>query len=213
MRFKLIACEIMFREICAVVAGSPHRIDLEFLPKGLHDIGKVRMSKRLYETISMVNEDDYDAILLAYGLCNGGIVGFSVNKIPMVVPRAHDCITLFLGSRQWYQEYFFANGGTYFKTTGWMERGESLNQSLEMMPYYKKLAFIETGIEPNDSFERRTIEQAKERNWDFEKLQGNMTLLRRLVNGDWDDDFLIVPPGKKIRFSYDDDIIGVDNGE
>ena len=33
MRLKLISCEIFHREMCAVVARSPHRVDIEFLPK------------------------------------------------------------------------------------------------------------------------------------------------------------------------------------
>jgi hypothetical protein len=44
------------------------------------------------------------------------------------VPRAHDCITLFLGSRQRYQETFSGSPGTYYFTSGWLEcarrRGE-----------------------------------------------------------------------------------------
>jgi len=39
VRLKLISCEIFYREMCAAVARSPHLVDIEFLPKGLHDIG------------------------------------------------------------------------------------------------------------------------------------------------------------------------------
>jgi hypothetical protein len=240
-RFKLFACEILFREISSIVAVAKNRIDVEFLPKGLHDIGRHGMRNRLSEKIDTVDEAEYDAILLGYALCSGGIVGLSAKTIPIVVPRAHDCITLFLGHRQRYHDYFFANSGTYFKTTGWIERGTGLGQGvpdnvaeklglgmsfqkmaerygednacylrdqLSQMRFYTKLAFIETGVEPDDFFEQHTIELAKERQWEFEKLQGDLTLLRRLLNGTWDDeDFLIVPPGCQIEFSYDDNII------
>jgi len=40
------------------------------------------------------------------------------------VPRAHDCMTLFFGSQQRYLENFNGSPGTYYLTTGWMERGE-----------------------------------------------------------------------------------------
>jgi hypothetical protein len=239
-RFKLLACEILFREVCSIAARVKNRIDIEFLPKGLHDIGRVAMSERLAEKINAVDETQYDAILLAYALCNGGIVGLSAGKIPLVVPRAHDCITLFLGDRQHYLDYFFANSETYFQTTGWIERGVGLGQGvsddvaerlgigmpyeklverygednakylreqLTSMRYYSKLAFIETGVEPDNSYERQTINLAKERGWKYEKLRGNLTLLQRLMDGTWDDDFLVVPPGSTINFSYDDNII------
>ena len=42
MRLKLIACEILHRELCAAVARSVNRVDIEFLPKGLHDAGQER---------------------------------------------------------------------------------------------------------------------------------------------------------------------------
>jgi uncharacterized protein (UPF0262 family) len=37
MVLKLIACEVFYREACSCVASSPHRVDVEFTPKGAHD--------------------------------------------------------------------------------------------------------------------------------------------------------------------------------
>ncbi len=251
MRLKLFACEILFRELCSLAAASPHRIDLEFLPKGLHDVGREAMSSRLAACLEKIETametktagPPYDAVLLGYGLCSGGIVGLESHSIPLVVPRAHDCITLFLASRQRYQDYFFANPGTYFKTTGWIERAEGLNQSLPdslaekwglnltqaelhqrygtenarflvgelaKMRHYSKLTFIETGLEPNATFEQGVQMEAAEKGLLYEKIIGDLSLLRRLVMGDWNDDgFLVVPPGHRIEFSYDEAIIGV----
>ena len=241
MKYKLFACEILFRELCSLASVSPNIIDLEFLPKGLHDIGRVGMAGCLAERIAGVDEAQYDAILLGYALCSGGIVGLSAKTIPLIVPRAHDCITLFLGNKKRYEEYFFANPGTYFKTTGWIERGDGLTldlpdsisekiglnmsmrtmiekygeenakflrNQLTKMQFYTKFAFIETGVEPNDSFERQTRELADEQRWEFEKLVGDLSLLRRLLEGAWNtDDFLVVKPGQRIEYSYDDDIV------
>ncbi len=128
MKIKLIACEIFYREVCAVASRSTNQIDIEFLPKRLHDIGAKSMSATLQETIDHVDENQYDAIALAYALCNNGIVGLKANLVQLVVPRAHDCITIFLGDKKRYQDYFESNPGTYYKTTGWMERGESNGQ-------------------------------------------------------------------------------------
>ncbi len=245
MHLKLFACEILFRELCSLAASSPHRIDLEFLPKGLHDVGREAMSNRLAGAIAKIETENsgapYDAILLGYALCNGGIVGLESRSIPLVAPRAHDCMTLFLGSRRRYRDYFFANPGTYFKTTGWIERADGLDQSLPdslaeklglnlthaelvrrygeenarflaeeltKMRHYSKLTFIETGVEPNDSFEHRTQTEAAEKGLSYEKISGDLSLLRRLVTGSWDAaDFLVVPPGHRIEFSYDETII------
>jgi hypothetical protein len=128
MRLKVIACEIVFREICAAAARSINQIDVEFLPKGLHDIGQAGMSARLREAIAAVDTSQYDAILLGYALCSYGVLGLASTQIPLVIPRGHDCITLFLGSKERYLDYFRKNTGVYFKTTGWIERGEGLRQ-------------------------------------------------------------------------------------
>ena len=207
MRLKLFACEIFRHEISLLMASTPHQVDVEFLPMQLHASGKVRMKNRLSEYLVAVEENLYDALLLAYGLCSGGIAGLVAGKIPLVVPRAHDCITLFLGSRQRYQDYFFANGGTYFMTTGWFEQDNALNYEPEMMPFYNKLAFIEMGTEGGNDYEQRARQLAEERHWEYEKITGNLSLLQRLVNGDWNEDFLIVLPGQKIQMAYNDDVI------
>ncbi len=128
MRLKLIACEIMYRELCAAVARSVNLVDVEFLPKGLHDIGQAGMSSRLAEVLAAVDKTKYEAVLLGYGLCSNGVVGLRAQSIPLIVPRAHDCITLFLGSKQRYLEYFQAHPGMFFKTSGWIERGVGLIQ-------------------------------------------------------------------------------------
>ena len=128
MRLKLIACEILLREFCAAIVRTVNHVDVEFMPKGLHDIGQEGMSKRLKEVVAEVDESQYDAIVMGYALCSNGLVGLTAGKIPLVIPRAHDCITLFLGDKDRYMEYFQAHPGVYYKTSGWIERGQGLKQ-------------------------------------------------------------------------------------
>lgn len=127
-RLKLIACEILYRECCAAVARSVNRVDLEFLSKGLHDLGSPGMNDRIAARLADVDEAAYDAVVLGYALCSNGLVGLAARNIPLVVPRAHDCITLFLGSKERYLEYFRSHPGAYFKSSGWIERGDDLEQ-------------------------------------------------------------------------------------
>ena len=127
-RLKLIACEILYREFCAAVARSVNRVDIEFLPKGLHDLGSPGMNERIAARLAEVDESAYDAVVLGYALCSNGMVGLAARSIPLVVPRAHDCITLFLGGKERYLDYFRGHPGAYFKTSGWIERGDDLEQ-------------------------------------------------------------------------------------
>jgi len=122
VRLKVIACEIVFREVSYLAARSRNIVDLAFMPKGLHDIETSRMLERIQAEVDRTDPEIVEAIALAYGLCNNGIVGLEARKVYIVVPRAHDCITFFIGSKERYKEYFFAHPGTYFRTTGWSER-------------------------------------------------------------------------------------------
>ncbi len=241
-RFSLVTCEVFYREMCWAISRSPNQVDMVTLPKGLHDLGSEQMRSRVQTAIDGVKSADYDAILMGYGLCNNGLAGIVAPDIPVVMPRAHDCITLFMGSRKRYIKYFDDNPGTYFKTTGWMERGAvgddlkqlSVQQQMGMNMSYEEMVekygednaqylydelckhtrnygqytFIEMGVEPDGSFEARVREDAEKRDWKFEKIEGDLTLIRKLVDGEWDDEeFLVVQPGESIAPAYDLDRI------
>ena len=113
----------------------------------------------------------YEAILLGYARCNDGVAGVTARQVPLVIPRAHDCITFFFGSRETYKKYFDRYPGTYYMTTGW----------------------------------------AKQHGWRFEVRDGDLTLLEKLFFGKWDEDFVIVPPGKSIVARNDEWVLDVSN--
>jgi len=232
VRLKLISCEVLYREMCAAVARSPHQVDIEFLPKGLHDQGGPAMRTRLQEAVDHVDATQYEAVLLGYALCGNGIAGLVSRKLPLVIPRAHDCIALLMGGRDRYRDYFENHPGVYFRSTGWLERGErdqtAAGYTLEELiarygedngrylfdqfngyqRNYRQLAYIATGLEPDGSFEQRAREEAARRGWRFETIRGDLRLFERLVAGDWDEaDFLVVPPGWRMKPSYDSRVI------
>jgi hypothetical protein len=238
MRLKLISCEVLFREMCHACAHSPHQVDLEFLPKGLHDLGGKPMAARIQEAVDRTGEGEYQAILLGYGLCGNGLDGLTARHTRLVLPRAHDCIALLMGSHARYQTYFDGNPGTYYRSTGWLERGQGLQQlthhtlgfdeSLdalvrrygedngrylfeEMTRYrsqYRKLTFIETGLEAGGEFIAEASAEAREKGWSFERLPGDLAWLGRLVEGVWPEaEFVVAEPGQRIVASYDDRVV------
>ncbi len=121
-KYFVLACEVLHREICYCAAKSPNIIDIEFVSQGYHDLESNEMSKRLQQRINAVLHDKYDAVLLGFALCNNGISGIKAEKIPLVIPRAHDCITLLLGSKKKYDAVFAESPGSYFLSSGWIER-------------------------------------------------------------------------------------------
>jgi hypothetical protein len=237
MRLLLIGCEILLRELCDAIIHSSQRIDAQFMPKGLHDLGGPELRKRLQTVIDAVDAKEYDAIVLGYGLCGNGLAGLEARDLKLVIPRAHDCITLLLGSRSTFLKHFTANPGTYYRSVGWVERGETIQQQLMGMDFhrasleslierygesnghylyeeyrryeqsYNRLAYIENGLEPDPGFIEDARAEAREKDWSFDIIPGELTIFRRLLAGAWDEDFLIVPPGYRTEVSYDDAVI------
>ncbi|MFC1479199.1 DUF1638 domain-containing protein [Planctomycetota bacterium] len=124
MLIKIIACEVFTREICFCVAKSPHVIDLEFTPKGAHDepyMLREMVQERIQATADSGRE--YDAIALCLGICGNATIGLTSPGIPLILPRAHDCCTLFLGSKERFKEYFEDRPSTPFSSAGYIEHG------------------------------------------------------------------------------------------
>ena len=123
-KYLIIACAVLYRECYSCAAVSSNIIDVRILDQGLHDVGEAKMSKGLQQEIDRVDPAKYEAILLGYGLCNNGIRGLK-SVLPLVIPRAHDCITLLMGSKEKYREHFDNNPGTFYQSLGWVEQAKS----------------------------------------------------------------------------------------
>ena len=69
---------------------------------------------------------------MGYGLCGQATAGLIARDLPLVIPRAHDCITLFLGSREQYQYQFENFSGTYWYTHDYIERDDGSGGALAL---------------------------------------------------------------------------------
>ncbi|HOQ06656.1 MAG TPA: DUF1638 domain-containing protein [Clostridiales bacterium] len=104
MRFRMISCEVFARLAYRTAAESPHTVDIEFTRLRSH-VNPHQLRREIQAAIDSTPED-YDAILLGYGLCGNSTAGIRARSIPLVIPRAHDCCTIFLGSREAFLEHF-----------------------------------------------------------------------------------------------------------
>lgn len=246
MRIKLIACKVMTREISLLAARSPHYIDITWLRQGLHNEPE-RLRQTLQEVIDQIDAGThlgscqqevggYDAIVLGYGLCSNGIVGVGSNQYPVVVPRAHDCITLFLGSKERYRQLFDANdGGIYWYTDGWIENSIMPSRTLRDQLYeqyaelygeenadyliemdhgwyanYQAAIYLSPFEGESGQGKAFTQDAAAFFHWKYMEQRQDPRLFEQMLSGDWDpEQFLVVPAGAVVAPSYEEETIVV----
>jgi len=121
VKLYAIVCEVLTRECWKAGAASPHVVTISIQPFGLHE-NPDELRTNLQNEIDRVPSGCYDYILLGYGLCSRGTAGLVARHTPIVIPRAHDCITLLLGSQDKYEQEFTDHPGTYYYSAGWVER-------------------------------------------------------------------------------------------
>lgn len=248
MYLKALVCKALFREFSYYASLSDNTVDITFFEWGLHDkVGA--LSKVLQDEIDRIDSGNdihtsyppydlpFDGILIGYGLCSNGVVGLSSQKYPLVIPRAHDCITLLLGSKERYDKEFTKAKGTFWLSPGWIESSRipgrkdrqwlfetfcekhdkriaeklvELNDT--WMDAYTRLAVIEWPVFSGKTFldtaKVTALEGAEYVGLSYEILKGNSGLVQDLFSGHWDAErFLVVPPGKTIKASYDENVI------
>lgn len=222
---KIIACAVVIEELRSRLSEE---IEYETLDFGLHGTPEVLKSK-LQESID--RSQDFDTIVLAYGTCGMAVMGLRSESATLVIPRADDCITLLLGSREAYLKQQRENPGSLFTSKGWIEgridegtqgmtrnmkmyqrlvekhgeerakRIQAVYEEKYRLKHYKRLAFITTSGEADlDKYKEQARTRASNLNLRYEEIPGSPVLMERIANGDWNEDFVVIPPGHTVTF-------------
>jgi hypothetical protein len=237
LRLRVIACSSLKPELEMLAATAKTSLSVRHLEMGLHQRSPAALREALQ---SEIDEAEGDAVAIGYGVCNRGVVGLVARGVPVVLPRAHDCIAMLLGSSR-YLAQLEAEPGTYFQSAGWLENeqdsvrqpeftfgpnsnvtrerlieryGEDnadylLGQFYAFTRNYERLAYIATGAAAH--WEAAARETAAKHNWTFERLEGDLGWLRRLVDGEWSgEEFLTLRPGERVALTHDERLIGAE---
>jgi hypothetical protein len=239
MRLLAITCDILSRPSFFFAARSPHTVNVVQLSAALH-AEPLTLRERIQAQVDAAGPE-VDAVVLAYGLCGGATAGLVARDVPVVLPRAHDCITIFLGDRARYAAEHESTPGTYWYIQDQIDRGNDLKGWLlgdaaraedvaatraeyverfgadnadylmevlgEWRERYERGSFIDTGLGDSDAAAEHARVEAERRGWRFERTLADLRLVRRLLYGEWDDDFQVLQPGQRLEMSFDDEVV------
>jgi hypothetical protein len=207
-RTLVMACATVIEEMLPLLPqGMAHQV-FDF---GLH-VNPQKLRTTLQAAIDAVS-GQYETIILGYGMCSQAVVGITATGCRLVIPRVDDCIAIFLGSRSAYSAQCRAEPGTYYLTKGWIEVGDTpfseFARTVEkfgqaraeriyelMMGNYKRLALINTGQYELEKYRAYTRQVAEQFGLRFEEIEGSDALVRQMLHGPWDADFVVLEPGQ-----------------
>ena len=212
VRTKVIACATVIEEM---LLHLPPGMDYQVLDFGLH-VNPEALRRALQEAID-ASTTSAETILLGYGLCSQAVVGLRANDCTLVVPRVDDCIAIFFFSCVVYKAQSRAEPGTYYLTKGWIEAGDSPFDEYDslveqygeqkarwlmsrVLKNYTRLALINTcqyELEHYRNYSRRTAERFGLR---YEEISGSSALIKKMLYGPWDDEFVVARPGQIISY-------------
>jgi hypothetical protein len=241
LRLKCLGCDVLARPLYLAAARSPQIVDISLRHYGLHRT-PAKLRQALQREIDETRVGDgYDAVVLAYGLCGKATEGLRAGELPLVLPRAHDCITLFLGSRDRYQAQFESCPGTYWYVQDFVERADGETGALSIgaissadtdavyaeyvekygadnadylmetmsawQSHYERAGYIEMDGAGEGAAFAKAQQDAAENGWRFERLAGDLVLIKKLLDGDWDEDFLTLASGQQVQMVGGEEII------
>jgi hypothetical protein len=192
-----------------------------YLDYGLHNVPR-KLNQAVQEALDALPEPCL--VVLGYGLCGNGLNGIRAGKHTLLIPRADDCIAIFLGSYERYQREFKFESATYYLTKGWLESGSNPLQEYRdyvqkyglakadwlidsLYHNYKRLALVAHSQEDLDAFRSRAQEVAKfcER-WGmrYQEILGSSEYFEHLIQSalaaeQADENFILVLPGGELR--------------
>ena len=223
----LVACDVFREELEALDLHLP---PVRWLEMGLHDRPD-ELRRKLQSEIDPLDAEPGDGpILLLYGLCGGGLNGIAARRRPLILPRAHDCIALLLGSNERHRQIQKECIGTYFYSRGWIRERrvpgpdrptwlrelykdrfdeemieELIEADAEAFAPYSQALFIRTPASAEgESYCKRC---AAHLGWRFTAEEADTTWLKGFFTGPHDPEhFVTVEPGQTLTASGGGDI-------
>lgn len=208
----MLACPTLRREITAIMSEEGLHYPVFYVPDELHLIPD-KLKSFLCDFIPRLVNVDY--LLLPMGQCGNGTLGVPSGNTTLVLPRCEDCISLLLSdqclskvTRPKYS-YFFTDSWLDFKSSIVNEYNYTVGKYGQktadrimrtIYAHYKHFYYVDTGCGDYDVSVEKLAPLAETVDMDILRLSAPFGVLRKMLRLDFDDDFILIPPGSQIEF-------------
>lgn len=233
--YAILACDVFSEELTELAGSPPPWRTIDYLEMGLHDHPPLLREAVQGAIAALEADSEVAAVLLAYGRCGNGLIGVKAQRCPLILPQAHDCISILLGGRERHDAVLKENPGTYFYSPGWV-RGKRVpgpdREAYLRALYAQRYADDEDMIDELVDADREAFEHhncaayvsvvdrpeaehyckdcARHLGWSQKTLPGDPSFLRDLLEGKWASErFLRVEPGQTIGADANGNLIAV----
>ncbi len=211
----VIACETIKDEIMYVASEVKCPYPFSWTASSLHKFPE-KLQHQLQEEID--NCEDAENILLLFGYCGNAVLGLSSQHARLIIPKMDDCVSLLLGGNE-RRKKLNRDGCAYYLTKGWMDSDSGItteyNRSVMkyghdksnmvfklMLKGYKSLDVIDTGVDQLPDLIEAAQEFAGRLDLEHKVVEGTLDVFYKALRGQWDENFVIVEPGEKVKFEH-----------
>lgn len=209
-----IACRTIEDELNVIYNTLSTPFPIVWVESGLHNYPP-QLKQRIQQEIDKIS--GAENILLLFGYCGNSIEGLVSAQARLVVPKVEDCISLLLGGNKNRRD-LSRETPAFYLTDGWLRYEKNIYWEYEkcrekygearslrifqaMFAHYSNLNYIDTGSYNIESAISKTADFASRLKLKQGIVAGSLKLIEKAFSEDWDDDFLIVPPGVPINLN------------
>jgi hypothetical protein len=191
----ILACETLKPEYELVAGELGIELPVYWIESGKHDY-----PDRLREAVAGALSDippEYGIVLLLFGFCGNAMVGIESGARTLVMPKAADCIPIFLGSqkrRDGYgaRRYFYTRGYYDAEKNTASDHNEMVKKygyenaclvTREMLKHYEHLSIVDTGAFDIAYVADGIAELSAVTGIPVDVIGGDLRLIRLLIEG------------------------------
>lgn len=205
----IVCCDSLLIHLEAAQVKMGTNYPVYSLDRALHSQPQ-NMRQRLMAVLNALPES-ITTVLIAIGYCGGSLASICARQ-QLVIPNLDDCITMLLTKTDAQEGNLKQRGHMYFRDSECggvnvqrmldnlrREYGTERGTGIFGMWFadYTHADIIDTGV--FDCYEESYVESIQKQadliRCELDYVEGSNRILEKLVSGQWDEQFLIVPPG------------------